>query len=81
VVELLDRAWTDDQIRGVLGENLMRVMDEVDKVRDSLQAELPSSAIWEKRTDAPKVWGGPENAYLPLDIQEIVKSWPSHDEL
>jgi len=59
----------------------MRVMDEVDKVRDSLQAELPSSAIWEKRKDVPKAWGGPGNAYLPLDVQEIVKSRPKHDEL
>jgi membrane dipeptidase len=40
-----------------MGENLMRVMDEVDAVKEELKDELPSSATYEKRTDLPAEWG------------------------
>jgi membrane dipeptidase len=64
-----------------MGENLMRVMDEVDKVKSSMKTRLPSNAIWEKRNDLPANWGGPDLVYLPYDVQEVVKNRPKHDEL
>jgi membrane dipeptidase len=59
----------------------MRVMDEVDKVKEQLKDEVPSSAIWEKRTDLPADWGGPGQAYLPYEVRDIVNGRVKHDEL
>lgn len=81
IVELLSRGWNDTEIRNVMGENLMRVMDQVDKVKFEMRDQLPSSAIWEKRTDLPANWGRPEQAYLPLEVRDLVNSRPKHDEL
>lgn len=82
IVELLSRGWTDDEIRNVMGENLMRVMDAVVAVKEELKGELPSSAVYEKRTDLPAKWGGPGDAYLPLEVREVVKKLHmKHDEL
>jgi membrane dipeptidase len=64
-----------------MGENLLRVMDEVDKVKEQMKDQLPSSAIWEKRTDLPANWGGPEQAYLPYEVRDIVNARVKHDEL
>lgn len=64
-----------------MGENLMRVMDQVDVVKEQMKDELPSTAIWEKRKDLPANWGGPEQAYLPYEVREVVNSRPKHDEL
>lgn len=79
---MLGRGWTDDELRDLMGGNLMRVMDEVDAVRDSLIDEIPSTAVWEKRTDLPASWGGRNNAYYPPDV--VDGQWdsiPVHDEL
>jgi membrane dipeptidase len=65
----------------VMGENLMRVMDQVDGVKEQMKHKLPSSAIWEKRTDLPANWGGPGQAYLPLEVRDLVNSRLKHDEL
>jgi membrane dipeptidase len=81
IVELLSRGWNDTEIYGVMGENLMRIMDEVDKVKEQMKDELPSSAIWEKRTDLPADWGGPDQAYLPYEVRGIVNARVKHDEL
>lgn len=81
IVELLSRGWNDTEIHNVMGENLMRVMDQIDKVKVEMQDQLPSSAIWEKRADLPANWGGPEQAYLPLEVRDLVNSRPKHDEL
>jgi membrane dipeptidase len=83
VAEMLVRGWSDDEVKDLMGRNLLRVMEEVDKVRDSLTQELPSSAIWEKRTDLPSVkWGGPNDAYFPHEVQQVVaKMGIRHDEL
>lgn len=61
----------------------MRVMDEVDAVKKELAAELPSTAIWEMRTDLPAVtWGGLGQAYFPLEVQSIIaEKYTRHDEL
>jgi membrane dipeptidase len=64
-----------------MGENLMRVMDEVDSVKDRMEDQVPSSAIWEKRDDLPANWGGPEQAYLPYEVRDLVNKRPRHDEL
>lgn len=81
IVELLSRGWNDTEIYGVMGENLMTVMDKVDRVKEDLASELPSTAIWEKRTDLPADWGGPEQAYLPYEVREVVNKRVKHDEL
>jgi membrane dipeptidase len=65
----------------VMGENLMSVMDQVDEVKEQMKDKLPSSAIWEKRKDLPANWGGPRQAYLPIEVRDLVNSRPKHDEL
>jgi len=60
----------------------MRVMDEVDVVKELLRDELPSSAIYEKRTDLPAKWAGTNSMYWPYEVQEAVaRLFPKHDEL
>lgn len=71
-------------MRGVLGGNLMRIMDKVDAVSENLKERLPSSAIWEKRQDLPatKWGGGGVNTYWPTDVKEKVEKMQlRHDEL
>ncbi|KAJ8343734.1 hypothetical protein SKAU_G00310630 [Synaphobranchus kaupii] len=41
VAELLRRGWNDTEIRGALGENMLRVLKEVERVRDSLIKDPP----------------------------------------
>jgi membrane dipeptidase len=65
----------------VMGENFMRVMDQVDEVKEQMKDKLPSSAIWEKRKDLPANWGGPGQAYLPIEVRDLVNSRLKHDEL
>lgn len=65
----------------MMGENLMRVMDQVDEVKEQMKDKLPSSAIWEKRKDLPANWGGPGQAYLPIEVRDLVNSRLKHDEL
>lgn len=82
IVELLDRGWTDGEIKAVMGENLMRVMDEVDATKRQLERELASPGIYEKRTDLPAAWAGANSIYWPYEVQETVaKKFPKHDEL
>jgi membrane dipeptidase len=71
-------------MRGVIGGNLMRIMDKVDAVAESMKERLPSSAIWEKRADLPSVkWGGGGvQMYWPRDVKLAVdKMQIKHDEL
>uniref|UniRef100_H9GP19 Dipeptidase n=1 Tax=Anolis carolinensis TaxID=28377 RepID=H9GP19_ANOCA len=44
VAELLRRNWTEEEVRGALAENLLRVLREVEKVRDkkAQNAEAPN---------------------------------------
>lgn len=79
---MLARNWTDDEVKDLMGGNVMRVMDEVDAVRDTLVERLPSTAIWEKRSDLPANWGGPSEAFFPYEVRETkAKMAPVHDEL
>ncbi len=67
-----------------MGCNLMRIMDKVDAVSERLKEQLPSSAVWEKRTDLPSTgWGGGGvQVYWPKDVKDTVeKMQMRHDEL
>jgi membrane dipeptidase len=68
-----------------MGGNLMRIMDKVDAVSESMKNRLPSSAIWEKRKDLPATkWGGGGgmDVYWPPDVKaEVKKMAVRHDEL
>lgn len=41
VAELLRRGWTDAEVKAALGDNLLRVFREVEKVRDSMSSVKP----------------------------------------
>ncbi|KAM6980489.1 dipeptidase 1 [Aplochiton taeniatus] len=41
VAELLRRGWNDTEVKAALGENLLRVFREVERVRDSMNATIP----------------------------------------
>ena len=46
--ELLRRGYKDDEIKKILGQNMLRVMREVEKVSKRLQAERgPSTMLFE----------------------------------
>lgn len=67
-----------------MGGNLMRIMDKVDEVSEKLKDRMPSTAIWEKRTDLPSTeWGGGGvQVYWPPDVKETVSKMAlRHDEL
>ncbi|KAJ1326160.1 membrane dipeptidase [Microdochium nivale] len=79
VAEMLDRGWSDDEVMDLMGRNLMRVMDAVDKISEELKDELPSTAIWEKRKDLPATWG---EEYYPYEVRDARKKLQIvHDEL
>ncbi|KAG8162348.1 hypothetical protein KVR01_008113 [Diaporthe batatas] len=81
ITEMLMRGWSDEEVKDLMGRNLMRVMDEVDAVSERLKSEKASQAIWEKRTDLPAQWGGDGNMFYPYEIQDIQSKIPQHDEL
>lgn len=79
---MIERGWTDAEVKDLMGGNLMRVMEEVDAVSESLKNELPSTAIWEKRRDLPAKWGGENDAFYPYAVQDAQKKlFVGHDEL
>ena len=70
ITEMLSRGWGDDEIIGLMGANLMRVMDEVDAVAEQSAGESASPEVYENRTDLPAAsasWG----QYLP----DVVKQY------
>jgi membrane dipeptidase len=82
IVEMIERGWTDDEVKDLIGRNVMRVMDEVDAVAESLKDQIPSAAIWEKRQDLPAKWGGEGDAYYPYAVRAAQKKlFSAHDEL
>jgi hypothetical protein len=78
---MLRRNWTDGEIKDLMGQNLLHVMDEVDAVSDRLRGELPSAAMLSTRKDYPAKWGGPKDAYYPHEVQAEQKKVFRHDEL
>ncbi len=84
VAELRSRGWTEDEMRDVMGGNLMRVTDEVDALKERLKDELPSSAVWEKRTDLPATGRGMVGniSFFPIEVKKVIdNAYPRHDEL
>ncbi|KAK4689135.1 membrane dipeptidase, partial [Tremellales sp. Uapishka_1] len=81
IAVLIRRGWTDEEVIGVMGGNLMRVMDAVDANMESLDTALPSDAVYEKRQDLPAKWGGPDGAYLPAGVSRYLQRSHLHDEL
>ncbi|GAB7352369.1 hypothetical protein MBLNU459_g2806t2 [Dothideomycetes sp. NU459] len=81
VAEMLSRGWSDEDIKDLMGENLLRVMDEVDAVSARMQDQLPSTAIWEERKDLPARWGGAGDAYFPHEVKAKQREILGHDEL
>lgn len=51
--ELIRRGWTQHELAGVAGDNLLRVMKGMEDVARKLQKEGkgPSMAVYDKRTD------------------------------
>uniref|UniRef100_A0A8C1PMS2 Dipeptidase n=1 Tax=Cyprinus carpio TaxID=7962 RepID=A0A8C1PMS2_CYPCA len=45
VAELLSRKWSDEEIRGALGRNLLRVFREVEEVRDHQNGTKPDDIL------------------------------------
>ncbi|CAL1603756.1 unnamed protein product [Knipowitschia caucasica] len=41
VAELLRRGWKNEEVKAALGENLLRVLREAEKVRDNLSSRVP----------------------------------------
>ncbi|WWD05093.1 hypothetical protein V865_003165 [Kwoniella europaea PYCC6329] len=56
ISEMMARGWTDEEIIGLMGGNLMGVMDEVDRVQQQLKDQKPSGAVYDQRTDLPGIW-------------------------
>lgn len=85
VAEMLARGWSEPDTKGLLGQNLMRVMDAVGVVSEKLkQTNKPDGAMWERRQDLPAVhWGGgPGQPYFPKDVVDAVRRMGyRHDEL
>ncbi|KAK6907970.1 hypothetical protein I203_101971 [Kwoniella mangroviensis CBS 8507] len=51
ISEMMARGWTDEEIIGLMGGNLMRVLDEVDRVQQRSKDQEPSGAVYDQRTD------------------------------
>ena len=43
LAELIKRGWSDDELRGVIGENVLRVMTRAEQVAARVQRERPAS--------------------------------------
>ena len=70
---MISRGWSDDDLIGLMGGNMMRVMDQVDNVAESMEHVEASRAVYEKREDLPAT--GPEwMAYLPEVVREYLEN-------
>jgi len=70
IAELIHRGWSDNDLIALMGGNLMRVMDAVDAVQESLLTEKANPAVWEGRNDLPASEGG-WGQYVP----DVVREW------
>jgi membrane dipeptidase len=71
IAEMLARGWTDEEVIGLMGGNLLRVMDEVDEVQLALAGEEASAEVYEERTDVPAVKGAWAD-YLPDAVRRYL---------
>ncbi|PVF93249.1 hypothetical protein CPB86DRAFT_715846 [Serendipita vermifera] len=55
VAILIRRGWTASELSGLLGGNMLRVFDEVERIAKQMRAEgaKPSMALYSKRPDLP----------------------------
>lgn len=82
VVELLKRGWTDDELADLLGNNLLRILDGVDRIKDKMATMPASPATLPSRPDLPVNWGGGSTgSYLPQDVRDYLKAKHVRDEL
>ncbi|RDW57255.1 dipeptidase-2 [Coleophoma crateriformis] len=81
VAEFLARGWNESEVQDLMGGNLLRVMDEVDAVRDQSAHLLPSAEIWDLRKDLPAEWGGANDFFYPVDVRDLKNNVLRHDEL
>ncbi|GAA5923529.1 dipeptidase [Sporobolomyces koalae] len=51
IAELIRRGWTDEDVKGLAGANLLRVLDKVEATARHLRRTLPSTKVFEGRTD------------------------------
>ncbi|KAM3877054.1 dipeptidase 1 [Diretmus argenteus] len=64
VAELLRRDWTDEEVKAALGNNLLRVLREVERVRDSLNGTNPDDVpipYDEVKSSCRTSYGYPDN--------------------
>ncbi|GAA5980458.1 hypothetical protein JCM5350_001506 [Sporobolomyces pararoseus] len=54
ITELIKRGWSDEEIVGLTGGNLLRVLEKVEKTAHKLRDLKPSTEIFEGRTDLKK---------------------------
>lgn len=79
---MLRRGWADEDVEGLLGANVLRVLDGADRTKDEMATMPASAAVLESRPDLPCEWGGVGGAYLAKDVQEYLAAKRSrHDEL
>jgi membrane dipeptidase len=82
IAEFLRRGWSEVDIAGLIGGNLLRVLRAVEGVKEQMSSLPPSSAIYGTRKDLPAInWGGPGGAYLPPGVKQIVGQGRVRDEL
>jgi membrane dipeptidase len=72
ITEMLVRGWSDDDIIGLMGANILRVLDEVDEVAAQLIGEEASAEIYEERTDLPALSVASWGPNLPDVVKEYV---------
>jgi membrane dipeptidase len=55
ITELFDRGWTAQELRGLTGGNLLRVLEGAERVAQELQkaGTLPVLDLYDKRPDLP----------------------------
>ncbi|GMK56927.1 hypothetical protein CspeluHIS016_0307670 [Cutaneotrichosporon spelunceum] len=73
VAEMLRRGWSDSDVVGLLGDNILRILDGADRTAKEMATMPASAAVLESRVDLPCQWGGPGNAYLAKEVQEYLK--------
>lgn len=69
IAEMLSRGWTDTEVTGLMGGNLLRVMDDVDKTAKGMADLKPSPAIFEERKDLPM----DQEEYLPDVVAKYLR--------
>lgn len=70
VTEMLVRGWSDTEVIGLMGGNIMRVMDHVDEVAAQMTGEHASAEVYDERTDLPALSQPGWQQYLPDSVKQ-----------